>query len=110
MKQPTQRPELHIIDQIRTYRAREYALASRDTRLVLHVEHVEEGDQWRVDAKGRYQTATIAKTASGTAPTRIEALRAAAFAWRGDEQVSGTPNFDWEVVEALLTEVRAFER
>ena len=107
MKKEQNTSGLRIVDQIRTMHCREYDLACEDGRLTVHVEPA--GDAWRVDARGRRasRVGSSPTTASETAPTRLEALRAVAASWKDGAQQHGMTMFDWEAVEKLLVGVRA---
>ncbi len=104
---PTQKPAIRIVDQVRRSNVREYDLACGDGRLTVNVTP-DRADEtcWRVEVRGKRRGGeTIVASESG--PTRVDALRASSRVWRDAAAAHGLDIFDFEQVEQLLDEVRA---
>lgn len=105
MKKPTINTDLRIVDQSRTMSAFEVDFACQEARITIHFEQTSESPSaWRVKAKSRSRVGADPTTATSTAPTKLDALRATAAEWRSGPD---DPSFDWEAMESLLNTVRA---
>ncbi len=99
-------PALKISNQYRSQTGFMYELERDGTRLTLAIarrQQASDPGEWSVEATSKPDTPPV--TAWGA--TRREALRELGRIWASKASTLGLPAFDWEVVAAVLADVRA---